>query len=60
MCLGMMERCDVRRKDSWCRGNSKFDFRMNCVIAALTNVYSTNRIDVATSKRACFAHYMGL
>ena len=26
------------------------------VIAALTNVYSTNRIDVASSKRACFAH----
>lgn len=29
------------------------------VIAAPTNVYSTNRIDVATSKRACFAHCMG-
>lgn len=29
------------------------------VIAAPTNVYSTNRIDVAMSKRACFAHYMG-
>ena len=29
------------------------------VIAAPTNVYSTNRIDVATSKRACFARYMG-
>lgn len=29
------------------------------VIAAPTNVYSTNRIDVATSKRACFAHYIG-
>ena len=29
------------------------------VIATPTNVYSTNRIDVATSKRACFAHYMG-
>ena len=29
------------------------------VIAALTNVYSTNRIDVASLKRACFAHYMG-
>ena len=29
------------------------------VIAAPTNVYSTNRIDVATSRRACFAHYMG-
>lgn len=26
------------------------------VIAALTNVYSTNRIDVASSKRTCFAH----
>lgn len=26
------------------------------VIAALTNVYSTNHIDVASSKRACFAH----
>lgn len=26
------------------------------VIAAPTNVYSTNRIDVATSKSACFAH----
>ena len=26
------------------------------VIAATTNVYSTNRIDVATSKRTCFAH----
>lgn len=23
------------------------------------NVYSTNRIDVATSKRTCFAHYIG-
>lgn len=29
------------------------------VIAAPTNVYSTNRIDVETSKIACFAHYMG-
>ena len=29
------------------------------VIAAPTNVYSTNDIDVATSKRTCFAHYMG-
>lgn len=26
------------------------------VIAALTNVYSTNRIDVVASKRTCFAH----
>ena len=24
-----------------------------------TNVYSTNRIDVAMSKRTCFAHYIG-
>ena len=29
------------------------------VVAALTNVYSTNRIDVAQSKRTCFAHYIG-
>ena len=29
------------------------------VIAAPTNVYSTNHIDVAASKRACFAHCMG-
>lgn len=29
------------------------------IIAAPTNVYSTNHIDVATSKRTCFAHYMG-
>ena len=29
------------------------------VIAALTNVYSTNRIDVAPPKRTCFAHYIG-
>ena len=29
------------------------------VIAAPTNVYSTNYIDVATSKRTCFAHYIG-
>ena len=29
------------------------------VIAAPTNVYSTNRIDVASPKRTCFAHYMG-
>ena len=29
------------------------------VIAAPTNVYSTNHIDVATSKRTCFEHYMG-
>ena len=29
------------------------------VIAVPTNVYSTNRIDVASSKRTCFAHYMG-
>ncbi len=29
------------------------------MIAAPINVYSTNRIDVASSKRACFAHYMG-
>ena len=26
------------------------------VIAAPTNVYSTNHIDVASSKRTCFAH----
>ena len=26
------------------------------VIAAPTNVYSTNHIDVATSKRTCFTH----
>lgn len=35
---------------------SKADF---IVIATPTNVYSTNHIDVASSKRACFAHYMG-
>lgn len=29
------------------------------VIAAPTNVYSTNHNDVATSKSTCFAHYMG-
>ena len=29
------------------------------IIAAPTNVYSTNHIDVATSKRTCFAHYIG-
>lgn len=29
------------------------------VIAAPTNVYSTNRIDVALPKRTCFAHFMG-
>ena len=29
------------------------------IIATPTNVYSTNCIDVAASKRACFAHYMG-
>ena len=29
------------------------------VIAAPTNVYSTNHIDVATSKSTCFAHYIG-
>ena len=29
------------------------------VIAAPTNVYSTNRIDVASLKRTCLAHYMG-
>ena len=29
------------------------------VIAAPTNVYSTNHIDVALSKRTCFAHYTG-
>lgn len=29
------------------------------VVAAPTNVYSTNHIDVATSKRTCFAHYIG-
>ena len=29
------------------------------VIAAPTNVYSTNYIDVASSKRTCFAHYVG-
>ena len=26
------------------------------IIEGYANVYSTNRIDVATSKRACFAH----
>ena len=29
------------------------------VIAAPTNVYSTNCIDVASSKRTRFAHFMG-
>ena len=29
------------------------------VIVAPTNVYATNRIDVASSKRTRFAHYMG-
>lgn len=29
------------------------------VIAAPTNIYSTNRIDVASSKRACFVHDIG-
>lgn len=29
------------------------------VIAAPTNIYSTNHIDVETSKRTCFAHYIG-
>ena len=29
------------------------------VIAAPTNGYSTNRIDVASSKRTCFAHCIG-
>ena len=29
------------------------------VIAAPTNVCSTNHIDVATSKRTCYAHYIG-
>ena len=29
------------------------------VIAAPTNVYSTNRIDVVSPKRTCFAHYIG-
>ena len=29
------------------------------IIAAPTNVYLTNHIDVATSKRTCFAHYIG-
>ena len=29
------------------------------VIAAPTNVYSTNRTDVALPKRTCFVHYIG-
>ena len=29
------------------------------VIAASTNVYSTNHIDVASPRRICFAHYIG-
>ena len=29
------------------------------IIAAPTNVYSTNCINVESSKRTCFAHYMG-
>ena len=29
------------------------------VIAAPTNVYSTNRIDVTSLKSACFAYFMG-
>ena len=29
------------------------------VIAAPTNVYSTNHIDVASPRRICFAHYIG-
>lgn len=58
MCLGMMGRCDVRRKGFCCCDNNKSDFRVNCVIAALINVWSTNRIDVAKSKSTCFAHYM--
>ena len=36
--------------------NADADF---VVIAAPTNVWSINHIDVAASKRACFAHYMG-
>ena len=29
------------------------------IIAVPTNVYSTNCIDVASSKRTCFEHYIG-
>ena len=29
------------------------------VVAAPTNVYSTNRTDVALPKRTCFVHYIG-
>lgn len=29
------------------------------VIVTPMNVYSTNRIDVVSSKRTCFAHYIG-
>ena len=29
------------------------------LISVHANVYSTNNIDVASSKRTCFAHYMG-
>ena len=29
------------------------------IITAPTNIYLTNHIDVATSKRTCFEHYIG-
>lgn len=44
-----------------CCSNNMCEILLTSVntIAALMNVYSTKRIDVASSKRTCFAHYIG-
>ena len=48
-----LQKVDLKATLDWESAYSSADF---VVVAAPTNVYSTNHIDVATSKRTCFAH----
>lgn len=50
-----IEKIQVRLKP-WMYAKAAYSDADFVVIAAPTNVYSTNRIDVASSKRTCFAH----
>lgn len=53
-----IEKIQVRLKP-WMYAKAAYSDADFVVIAAPTNVYSTNHIDVETSKRTCFAHYIG-
>ena len=46
-------------KVSWCTGYDNKGQHFEKWRSATASVYSTNRIDVETSKRTCFAHYIG-